>query len=120
MLSGIGAGSRAFPDLLVTLGFIDRQNLALRRKWIVGYVIAMPALSALIYLSFQRPIWLIIIGASYGAFMLPLQSYLTLYLQARKLDPRVRPKRWVTWAVGAIFTVQALLSAFIIRNVLAA
>ena len=119
VLSGIGAGSRAFPDLLVTLGFIDRRNLALRRKWIVGYVIAMPALSTAIYLSFQRPIWLIIIGASYGAFMLPLQSYLTLYLQERRLDPRVRPRPWVTWAVGTIFAVQTLLSAFIIRNLLA-
>ena len=117
VLSAIGAGSRAFPDLLVTLGFIDRQNLALRRKWIVGYVVAMPILSSGIYLSFQQPIALIVIGASYGAFMLPLQSYLTLYLQARRLDPRVRPKRWVTWAVGAIFVVQALLSAFIVRNV---
>ena len=119
VLSGIGAGSRAFADLLVTLGFVDRQNLALRRRWIVGYVIALPLLSAAIYLSFQRPIWLIIIGASYGAFMLPLLSYLTLYLQARRLDPRVRPRRWVTWAVGAIFAVQALLSAFIIRNLFA-
>ena len=119
VLSGIGAGSRAFADLLVTLGLVDRQNLALRRRWIVGYVIALPVLSAAIYLSFQRPIWLIIIGASYGAFMLPLLSYLTLYLQARRLDPRVRPRRWVTWAVGAIFAVQALLSAFIIRNLFA-
>ena len=119
VLSGIGAGSRAFADLLVTLGLVDRQNLALRRRWIVGYVIALPLLSAAIYLSFQRPIWLIIIGASYGAFMLPLLSYLTLYLQARRLDPRVRPRRWVTWAVGAIFAVQALLSAFIIRNLFA-
>ncbi len=55
VLSGIGAGSRAFPDLLVTLGFIDRQNLALRRKWIAGYVIVMPLLSAGIYVSIQRP-----------------------------------------------------------------
>ena len=32
VLSGIGAGSRSFPDLIVTFGFIDRQNLALRKK----------------------------------------------------------------------------------------
>ena len=116
VLSGIGAGSRLFSDLLVTLGFVDRQDVALRRKWVVGYVVALPVLCAAIYLSFQRPIWLIIIGASYSALMLPLQSYLTLYLQARRLDARVRPRRWVTWAVGAIFAVQALLAVFIVRN----
>ena len=119
LLSSIGAGSRAFPDLLVTFGLIDRQNLARRRKWIAGYVIAMPLLSAGIYLTFQRPIWLIIIGASYAAFMLPLQSYLTLFLQARRLDPRVRPRRWVRGAVSLIFMVQSLLSVYIILNMFA-
>lgn len=116
VLSGIGAGSRSFPDLIVTFGFIDRQNLALRKKWIKGYIIAMPIISALIYVSYQQPIALIIFGATFGAFMLPVQSLLTLYLHSRHLDARVRPRRWVTGCVAAIFLVQACLSVMIIRN----
>ena len=116
VLSGIGAGSRSFPDLIVTFGFIDRQNLALRKKWIKGYIIAMPIISALIYVSYQQPIALIIFGATFGAFMLPVQSLLTLYLHRRHLDVRVRPRRWVTGCVTAIFLVQACLSFMIIRN----
>lgn len=118
VLSGIGAGSRSFPDLLVTLGFINRQNLALRKKWIRGYIIGMPILATLIYLSFQQPIALVIFGATFGAFMLPVQTFLTLYLQARRMDPRVRPARWIKWAIVAIFSVQASLSVFIVRNLL--
>lgn len=118
VLSGIGAGSRSFPDLIVTFGFIDRQNLALRKKWIRGYIIAMPIISALIYVSYQQPIALIIFGATFGAFMLPVQSFLTLYLHTRHLDERVRPRRWVTGCVTAIFLVQASLSVLIIRNLL--
>ena len=119
VLSGIGGGSRYFPDLLVTFGFIDRQNLALRRKWIRGYVLAVPVISTLIYLSFQEPIALVIFGATFGAFMLPVQTFVTLYLQSNRLDPRVRAGKWVTWAVIAIFLVQACLSVFIVRNLLA-
>ena len=57
---------------------------------------------------------------AYGAFMLPLQSFLTFYLQKRRMDPRVLPGAWVRWAVAGIFLVQAFLSLFIIRNILAA
>jgi len=119
VLSGIGGGSRYFPDLLVTLGFIDRQNLALRKKWIRGYVLAVPVISTLIYLSFQEPIALIIFGATFGAFTLPVQTYATLYLQSNRMDQRVLPKPWIKWAIVIIFTIQAGLSIFIIRNLLA-
>ena len=118
VLSGIGAGSRSFPDLIDTFGFIDRQNLALRKKWITGYVIAMPIISTLIYVSYQQPIALVIFGASFGAFILPIQSFLTLYLQRRHLDARVRPRPWVTWMVALIFLMQTALSVMIVRNLL--
>ena len=108
-----------FPDLIVTFGFIDRQNPALRKKWITGYVIAMPIISTLIYVSYQQPIALVIFGgASFGAFMLPIQSFLTLYLQRRHLDARVRPRPWVTWMVALIFLAQTALSMMIVRNLL--
>ncbi len=117
-LSGIGAGSRSFPDLMVTFGFIDRQNLARRKQWTRGYIIAMPIISAIIYVFYQEPITLVIFGATFGAFMLPVQSFMTLYLQAKQMDQRIRPRLWVTVCVFLIFFVQAILSAFIINNIL--
>ena len=104
----------------MTLGFIPRSNLGLRRRWIAGYVVAMPIVSAGLYLWFPQPIVLVTFGATYAAFMLPLQSFLTFYLQKRRMDPRVLPRPWVRWAVAGIFLVQAFLSLFIIRNILLA
>ena len=114
VLSGLGAGSRSFPDLLVTLGFIRRSNLALRRKWITGYIIVMPMVSAAIYFAYQAPIPLVIFGATFGAFMLPVQAFVTLYMQRTRMDPRIRPGMWVTWCVGAVFAVMAVLCAWYI------
>ena len=114
VLSGLGAGSRSFPDLLVTLGFIPRSNLALRRKWITGYIIAMPMISAAIYFAYQAPIPLVIFGATFGAFMLPVQAFVTLYMQRTRMDPRVRPKIWVAWCIGATFAVMSVLCAWYI------
>ncbi len=117
VLSGIGAGSRSFPDLLVTLGFIDRQNLERRKKWIRGYIIAMPIISTVIYLFYQEPIALVIFGATFGAFMLPVQSFMTIYVQRKRMDPRVWPGPWIRGAVVVVFLIQAILSAFIIWNI---
>ena len=114
VLSGLGAGSRSFPDLLVTLGFIRRSNLALRRKWITGYIIVMPMISAGIYFAYQAPIPLVIFGATFGAFMLPVQAFVTLYMQRTRMDPRVRPRMWVAWCIGATFAVMSVLCAWYI------
>ena len=108
-LSGLGAGSRSFPDLLVTFGFIPRQNLGLRQRWIKGYIIAMPLVSATIYFAWQSPITLVLFGATFGAFMLPVQAFVTLYMQRKRLDPRLRPKGWVTWCMVGVFAVMILL-----------
>ena len=110
-LSGIGAGSRSFPDLMVTFGIIPRANLALRKRWITGYIIVMPLISAAIYFAYQSPIPLVIFGATFGAFMLPVQAFVTLYMQRKRMDARVRPKDWVTLCMVGVFLVMAVLCA---------
>ena len=53
-----------------------------------------------------------------GSLLVPIQSFLTLYLQRRHLDARVRPCPWVTWMVALIFLAQTALSVMIVRNLL--
>ncbi len=110
-LSGIGAGSRAFPDLMVTFGFIPRGNLALRQRWIKGYIVAMPLVSALVYSLYESPVTLVLFGATFGAFMLPVQAFATLTMQRRHMDPRVRPRQWVTWCMTGVFLAMTGLCA---------
>ena len=111
-LSGLGAGSRSFPDLLVTFGFIPRQNLALRQRWIKGYIIVMPLVSAGIYSAYQSPIVLILFGATFGAFMLPVQALATIYMQRTRMDARVKPRNWVAWCMGVVLLVMLALCLF--------
>ena len=110
-LSGIGAGSRSFPDLMVTFGVIPRANLALRQRWTKGYVIAMPLVSALIYSLYESPVALVLFGATFGAFMLPVQAFVTLYMQRKRMAPSVRPKQWVAWCTVGVFIVMTVLCA---------
>ena len=79
--------------------------------WTRGYIIALPIISALIYLYFESPIYLIIFGATFGAFMLPVQAFATLHLQRKRMDPRVRPAQWTTVCLCAVFAAMAALCA---------
>ena len=78
----------------------------------------MPILSTIIYLFYEQPIFLVMVGATFGAFMLQGQSFVTLYMQRKRMDSRIQPKRWTYVATACVFGIQALLSVFIVYNVL--
>ena len=46
--------------------------------------------------------------------MLPVQAFVTLYMQRTRMDPRIRPRMWVSWCIGATFAVMAVLCAWYI------
>ena len=77
-----------------------------------GYIDITPLISALIYMAYDSPITLILLGATFGAFMLPVQAFVTLHMQRTRMDPRVRPRRWVTASVWVVFGVMAALCGF--------
>lgn len=46
--------------------------------------------------------------------MLPVQAFTTLYMQRKRMDPRVRPKEWVRWCMMLVLLVMAVLCALYI------
>ena len=117
VLSGISAGSRILPDYLVEIGLLDRRRLD-RRPWIRGFVLVLPALGFLLYLTLQNPILLVSIGAITAALFLPIQSGATLWLQRRFVDPRVRPGRLAHTALQMVFLFQMAMAGAVIWVVL--
>ena len=116
MLSATGAGGRFVPDYLVELRLLDRHTIR-RRKWTAGYVLLLPVVGFVLYMTFQSPVLLVMIGAITAALLLPIQSGATLWLQRRHMDPRVAPSRPVRLALWAVFLFQALMAGAVIRFV---
>ena len=108
-LSGVGAGGRVFPDYVIEWGFISRLRIH-RAKWTRGYVIAIPLMAFLLYFSFQNPIALILISATFAAITLPIQSGAALWLQRNVMDQRVRPGRTMHLALWATFVFQVIMA----------
>lgn len=113
-ISGIGAGSRFLPEYAIEFGFVDRLKVQ-RRIWKRGYTFAVPLIGYVLYLFFPSPVLLVSIAATVGAMMLPIQSGLTLYLQRRHMDPRVRPGFVAATLLKLIFMLQCVLAVAVIR-----
>ncbi len=117
MLSSIAGAARYIPDYIMELGYLDRQNLAARRKWIRGYCITMPVVSFIIYLAIKDPVRLVTIGAFTLALLLPIQSGAVLWFQKNRMDPRIRPGRWIRLGVWGIFLFELAMTWFVVRYV---
>lgn len=113
-VSGIGAGSRFLPEYAIEFGFVDRLQVQ-RRLWNRAYTFTVPLIGYLLYLFFQSPVLLVSIAATVGAMMLPIQSGVTLYLQSRHMDPRVRPGFAAALLLRLIFLFQCLMAVAVIR-----
>jgi len=90
-VAGVAGGGRYIPDYLMELGFVSRQQLSLRYAIIRWYGMLVPFIGLLLYAGFQRPVMMVTIAGSFAALMLPVQSGMTLYLQAKRLPKAVRP-----------------------------
>jgi manganese transport protein len=109
-LAGVAGGARYIPDYLIELGFMSRDRLDLRYGIIRLYCIVVPFIGLGLYAGFQRPVLMVTIAASYAAIMLPIQSGITLYLQARRLPVDIRPGPLAKGLLIVTFCLQIVLA----------
>ncbi len=113
-LSAIAARARFIPDYLIELGFTTRDRVDLRRVIIRWYCLLVPFIGFGLYAGFQRPVLMVTIAASYAAIMLPVQSGVTIYLQAKRLPAQVQPKWPARYFLRLTFLVQLFLAFAVI------
>lgn len=113
-VAGIASGGRYIPDYLMELGFLKRDRLDVRYAIIRWYGLIVPFITLLLYVGFQQPVLMVTIAGSFAAIMLPVQSGLTLYLQATRLPPQVRPGRIAQRFLQLTFVFQAVLACAVI------
>jgi hypothetical protein len=113
-LAAIAARARFIPDYLIELGFTTRDRIDLRRAIIRWYCLLVPFIGFGLYAGFQRPVLMVTIAASYAAVMLPVQSAVTIYLQAKRLPVQVQPKWPARYFLRLTFLVQLFLAFAVI------
>jgi len=117
MISAVAGGARYIPDYIMELGYLKRRNLAARRFWIRAYCTVGPIFCFTVYMWIQNPRLLITVSALVAGLLLPIQSGAVLWLQRKRMDPRIRPGRGIRAGIWAIFLVELALVGFVIRYV---
>ena len=113
-VAGVAAGGRYIPDYLIELGYMSRQQLNVRYAIIRWYGLIVPFIGLALYAGFQRPVLMVTIAGSFAAIMLPLQSGLTLYLQATRLPAQVRPGTVARSLLQLTFVFQLCMACAVI------
>ena len=113
-MTSIAARARYLPDYLIELGFTQRHRIDLRRAIIRWYCLIVPFIGLGLYAGFQRPVLMVTIAACYAAVMLPIQSAVTIYLQAKRLPVQVQPKWPARYFLRLTFVVQLFLACAVI------
>jgi Mn2+/Fe2+ NRAMP family transporter len=113
-LASVAAGARYLPDYLIEFGFLSRDRVDVRRAIIRWYCLAVPFIGFGLYAGFQRPVLMVTIAACYFAMMLPIQSAVTIYLQAKRLPKEVQPKWPARYLLRLIFVLQFILALAVI------
>ena len=114
VLSGVAAGGRFIPDYLIEMQLLDRSKLNVRKAITRWYVGGLPIVAFLIYLFIPNFVVLIMIGGLTSALFLPLQCGATIWLQATKMDQRIRPSKTTQIALWVIFCFELLMAIFVI------
>jgi len=114
-VAAVAGGSRYIPDYLMELGFLSRDRVDVRKKIIRWYSMIVPFVGFALYMGFQRPVLMVTISACVAAVMLPVQSGITIYLQAKRLPAQVRPGWLAASFLKLTFVVQLVLAFAVIR-----
>ena len=66
-------------------------------------------------MTIPNPRLLVTIGALTLAMLLPIQSGAVLWFQKNRMDPRIRPGRWIRAAIWGIFLFELAMTWFVVR-----
>lgn len=114
VLSGFGGAGRFIPDYFIEMKLFDRSNIALRRAIVRWYVGLIPIVAFFIYLASPSFVFLIKVGGLASAITLPIQCGATIWLQARRMDPRIRPRTPARIGLWLIFAFQVTMAACVV------
>jgi len=93
LFSALAAWSRQFSDAFSELGLLDFLSESSRRRSIALVAWILPLLYATLFLYFQAPGTMVIIGGLATYAMLFIVVFAALYFRYRRLDPSLYPSR---------------------------
>lgn len=113
MFAALAAWTRLYADALGQIGLINFHNPKSRNKAIGIIACVFPLAWGMLYLFFEAPGQLVIIGGVITGIILLLVVFAALYFRYRRLDPRLIPSKFydaALWASAIAILTVALMT----------
>jgi hypothetical protein len=93
LFSALAAWSRQFSDAFGAVGWIDYRDPRSRARAIAILSFFFPALWALLFFTFEDPVWMVLVGGTITAVILLLVVIGTIHFRYRRLPKSLSPSR---------------------------
>ena len=114
-LSSAGNG-RLVADFLSIAGFVRYRESSQRARVIHWVSLLIPVIALCLFLTFQEPKWMVVVGGFGQALTLPIISAATIYFRYRKLDRRITPSLFLDIMLWIAFVSIALVAGYALRD----
>ncbi len=110
----IASLARMATDCLKILGLIDFEDYQERMRWIGIFCVLFPVLYCVLYITFEAPVYMVLIGGVMQASFLPILGFSALYLRYKEMDERIVPGRGIDVLMWACVGLMTIISVYAI------
>ncbi len=84
--SGLASWTRLFPDIFSQLGWLNFNDVKLRKRWVAVLAVVFPFCWALLYAFVKLPLLMVLSGGIVGAFILFIVAYTAIDIRFTKTE----------------------------------
>lgn len=113
---GSAGNGRLIVDFLGLFGAMKFENPVQRMRTIDRFSILVPIVALGLFLSFQEPKWMIVVGGFTQAMTLPIIGAVTIYFRYKKLDRRLTPSLFLDLCLWIAFASITFVALYAVRD----
>ena len=88
--SALGAWTRQFTDAFARIGLLDFDNYKSRRKCITLLSVVIPMLWGSVYVFFESPVWMVLIGGFVTSIILLVVLYAAIIFKKQRASSPIK------------------------------
>ena len=117
--SALGAWTRQFTDAFARIGLLDFDNYKSRKKCITLLSIVIPVLWGSVYVFFERPVWMVLIGGFVTSIILLVVLYAAIIFKKQRASSPIKSGQfyevafWSSSAMILFVGIWTVLSEFL-------
>ncbi|MDF1862867.1 MAG: Nramp family divalent metal transporter [Verrucomicrobiales bacterium] len=117
LFSALAAWSRLFSDAFSSVGLIDYHNPKSRARSIAFFAFFFPILWAVLFFTFEDPVWMVLAGGAITAAILLLVVFGAVHFRYKRLPASLAPSKgydtgfWISVISIAVLAILAVWKA---------